>query len=59
MSCKNKAWQKPEMTVLVRSNPEEVVLGNCKTSNSSGPHGAGVGACVNTGGQICSVVGTS
>jgi len=25
-------WQKPELTVLVRSNPEETVLTGCKTN---------------------------
>lgn len=25
-----KQWQKPELQVLVRSNPEEAVLTNCK-----------------------------
>jgi hypothetical protein len=30
-----KAWQKPELIVLVRSNPEETVLVTCKNANSS------------------------
>jgi hypothetical protein len=25
-----KAWDKPELTILVRSKPEESVLGTCK-----------------------------
>jgi hypothetical protein len=25
-----KPWQKPELIILVRSNPEETVLGTCK-----------------------------
>jgi hypothetical protein len=29
-----KAWQKPELIVLVRSKPEEAVLVVCKTPNS-------------------------
>jgi len=28
-----KAWQKPELTVLVRSKPEEAVLLGCKLNN--------------------------
>ena len=30
MIDKKKMWQRPEMTVLVRSNPEEAVLSVCK-----------------------------
>jgi hypothetical protein len=29
-------WQRPELTVLVRNNPEEMVLTQCKT-NAVGP----------------------
>jgi hypothetical protein len=32
-----KAWVKPELTVLVRSKPEEVVLTACKTVSIVGP----------------------
>ncbi len=32
-----KAWVTPELTVLVRSKPEEAVLGDCKTAGTSGP----------------------
>ena len=31
-SSEKKTWEKPELTVLVRSNPEEAVLGACKQS---------------------------
>jgi hypothetical protein len=31
-----KLWQKPELTVLVRNKPEEVVLGGCKQPDSPG-----------------------
>ena len=34
-----KEWQKPELIVLVRSKPEENVLGYCKAGNLSGPVG--------------------
>lgn len=31
-----KEWTKPELTVLVRSNPEEAVLSACKGTDASG-----------------------
>lgn len=31
-----KAWSKPQLLVLVRSNPEEAVLGACKGGAQSG-----------------------
>jgi hypothetical protein len=40
IKTENKQWQKPELTVLVRSKPEEAVLGACKQFNQSGPGGA-------------------
>ncbi len=32
-----KPWQKPELIVLVRSNPEEAVLTVCKNAGAAGP----------------------
>ncbi len=32
-----KEWTKPELIVLVRSKPEEAVLGLCKWHDSNGP----------------------
>lgn len=32
-----KAWQKPELIVLVRSKPEEYVLIVCKNAGFAGP----------------------
>ncbi len=32
-----KQWRKPELVVLVRTNPEEAILGYCKTSSDTGP----------------------
>ncbi len=32
-----KEWQKPQIIILVRSNPEEAVLTACKNSDFSGP----------------------
>lgn len=29
-----KSWSKPELLVLVRSNPEETVLASCKTPST-------------------------
>jgi len=34
---KNRDWEKPELTVLVRNKPEEAVLEACKTSTGGGP----------------------
>lgn len=31
-----KSWNKPEMVVLVRNNPEEAVLAGCKVSDIGG-----------------------
>jgi hypothetical protein len=28
-------WEKPELIVLVRTNPEEIILGNCYSSNDN------------------------
>jgi hypothetical protein len=32
-----KLWRKPELIVLVRSNPEETVLTVCKNAGAAGP----------------------
>lgn len=37
MTETKRDWRKPELTVLVRNNPEEVVLYGCKSSNAQGP----------------------
>ena len=34
-----KAWEKPELIVLVRSKPEEAVLITCKDGGTSGTTG--------------------
>ena len=31
-----KSWKKPELTVLVRTRPEEAILGLCKNSTNTG-----------------------
>ena len=37
MTIAKNIWQKPEMVVLVRSNPEEAVLTNCKVAGLNQP----------------------
>ena len=37
MTESKKEWVKPELIVLVRSNPAEAVLGVCKTLAGTGP----------------------
>lgn len=47
-----KVWMEPELIVLVRSRPEEAVLGACKQLGTTGDNGpnAGAGYCA---GQFC------
>jgi hypothetical protein len=47
-----KAWEKPQLIVLVRSTPEEAVLTGCKNANVSGP---GVGAQNCTPGDVACI----
>ena len=42
-------WQKPELVVLVKVQSNEMVLGDCKIQNNSGPLGIGNGLCMNIG----------
>ena len=37
IKTERKQWQKPELIVLVRNKPEEVVLTACKKTGASGP----------------------
>jgi len=39
MTESKKAWVEPELIVLVRSKPEEAVLGTCKGVAYTGPTG--------------------
>jgi len=60
MEKKKKTWTEPKLTVLVRRNPEEGILHNCKTS--SGVSGAGfcAGECyVNAACNWCDELGTT
>ncbi len=38
MKDAKKVWSKPELIVLVRSNPEEAVLSACKRGGRDGPY---------------------
>jgi len=40
-----KMWVKPELIILVRSKPEEAVLGSCKTTTGGTDFGATNSAC--------------
>lgn len=54
-----KAWQKPELIVLVRSKPEEMVLAVCKTPTGKflGPNDPSNKCKLR--GFSCFVIGTS
>lgn len=41
MIAEKKTWTTPQLSVLLRSRPEEAVLAACKFgSNTNGPYGA-------------------
>ena len=46
-------WRKPEITVLVRSRPEEAVLAGCKLSGRSGPPSAVAGCKTTNKNGVC------
>jgi hypothetical protein len=48
-----KAWVKPELIVLVRSNPEEWVLLSCKGNNMNSSSSAGRSWCGGWDGKVC------
>jgi hypothetical protein len=37
---KKKFWERPQLVILCRSNPDEVLTLNCKTQNFTGPNSA-------------------
>ncbi len=47
-----KAWQKPGLIVLARSNPEEMVLAACKTPTQAGSPLRSRKTCSTAGCQI-------
>lgn len=54
-----KEWKKPQLIVMVRSNPEEAVLGACKGTNAVGSSPS-AGACTSSGGALpCDTVASS
>jgi hypothetical protein len=46
---KEKEWVSPELLVLVRSHPEEVVLESCKDTTGGGDPATGHSGCVYIG----------
>jgi hypothetical protein len=52
MTESKKAWVEPELIVLVRSKPEEAVLGACKVGVEGGPASA-LSACLTSGVYPC------
>ncbi len=55
---KKKEWEKPEMTILVRSNTEEAVLEFCKWAGFNTPQGAWID-CWTAPGVTCNALGES
>ena len=53
-----KAWQKPELIVLARSNPEEAVLTTCKGNSIVSAAGTHNRKCIQ-GRNLCIVDGPS
>ena len=55
MAAHTKAWERPELTVLVRGNPEEAVLTNCKISGGTTVGAtSGKTSCLHPPGNSCS-----
>jgi len=51
-----RAWEKPELIVIVRSKPEEAVLNGCKLAGANPPGpGSSNNNCVLPGGGRCRV----
>ena len=59
MAAEKTMWQKPAMTVLSRSRPEEVVLGACKMSGGIGSSASKDIGCMVPSCSLCNVHGTS
>ena len=49
MTKSQKVWVKPELIILVRSKPEEAVLGGCKQLIASSGSGNAATACYLSG----------
>jgi len=48
-----KLWEKPELVVLMRLQPGEAVLGDCKSQYGKGPEIASTGCMNVTGSCAC------
>jgi len=48
-----RAWSRPELIVLVRSEPEEAVLDGCKYTNPSSGPGSYEAKCKTWSGATC------
>ncbi len=55
----SKKWEKPELVVLVRSNPEETVLTACKVTGTYPAPGPSKGSYQCTTQQACFSTGSS
>jgi len=54
-----KAWEKPELVVLTRGNPEEAVLSACKSILSGVNPGSDDNRCVKMDCELCVAVAAS
>jgi hypothetical protein len=45
MTKSRKVWVKPELIILVRSKPEEAVLGSCKATTGGSDFGVTNSGC--------------
>ena len=59
MTESKKAWVEPELIVLVRSKPEEAVLGTCKMNDDIGGFSDAQGRCAYMPVMSCSACQTS
>ncbi len=55
-SPRKKVWEKPVLTVLVRSRPEEQVLTACKFAGTAGPNRPAAQACAHPARGPCSAI---
>lgn len=54
-----RCWTRPELVKLVRRNPQEVVLGNCKGQEAVVGPGYEWEGCYNVPCVLCSSIGSS
>ena len=56
----HKQWVRPQLTVLVRSRPEEMVLAGCKSvSTWQGPNSTNIACIIFCGNPRCTNIGSS